>query len=190
MDTKESLRARLLLQRRLISPDRHQSASLQICDRLTALSDVQNAHHIAVYIAIDQEIELASFIEWCFTEGKTLYAPAYHTASQAYVLTRLHSMTDVQKGRHGVSEPPLSDYLIPSNFGQIDGFLVPGIGFDRQGYRLGFGKGYYDRLLIGFSGLKIGIGYEEQIIFACPADPWDVPMTMVVTEKSVYLPAE
>lgn len=68
----------------------------------------------------------------------------------------------------------------------IDLYIVPGIAFDRNGYRLGHGKGYYDRLLAGINVPKIGLAYSVQVVAELPRSSYDVPMTMVVTEEATF----
>jgi len=73
---------------------------------------------------------------------------------------------------------------------RLDVLVVPGIGFDEMGRRIGFGKGYYDRVLETFSGMAIGLAYEFQILKEIPCDPLDRPCHWVVTEKRVIQGAQ
>jgi 5-formyltetrahydrofolate cyclo-ligase len=68
---------------------------------------------------------------------------------------------------------------VPLN--QLDFLLVPGVAFDRSGRRLGRGKGFYDRLLAGVTGMKCGVAWDEQIVHELPAEPHDIAMDLMLT---------
>ena len=89
-------------------------------------------------------------------------------------------------GAYGILEPdPGKSQAIPLS--RINGFLIPGLGFDRKGARLGRGKGYYDRTLRKAPGEKVALAFSEQVVdFDLPCDPWDVWMDALVTEKEVW----
>jgi 5-formyltetrahydrofolate cyclo-ligase len=88
-------------------------------------------------------------------------------------------------GAFGILEPdPQKSQRI--SVSQIDGFLVPGLGFDKNGARLGRGKGFYDRTLQRSPGEKVGLAFSEQVIKSdLPCDPWDVFMDALVTDKEI-----
>lgn len=81
----------------------------------------------------------------------------------------------------GLTEPSQQAASIKTS--ELRGVFVPGLGFDRLGFRLGRGKGFFDRALIGFKGLKIGVGFEACLVDQLPHDSWDLPMDVVVTER-------
>lgn len=89
------------------------------------------------------------------------------------------------KGRYGVTEPDDSCPAIEP--GRMAGVLVPGLAFDREGGRLGRGRGFYDRTLAGFDGLVVGVAFSVQLVERIPTDPWDEPMDAIVTEESVIM---
>lgn len=93
--------------------------------------------------------------------------------------------TGFTPGAFGILEPdPTKSQCIPVS--QIKGFLVPGLGFDQNGARLGRGKGFYDRTLQKSPGEKVGLAFSEQVIMTdLPCDPWDVFMDALVTDKEV-----
>lgn len=85
-------------------------------------------------------------------------------------------------GRHGILEPPPADHVIgPPPDGAL--VLVPGIAFDAQGNRLGFGAGYYDRFLAVHKGLRAGLAYGFQVVDTVPAEPHDIAMDFVITDE-------
>lgn len=86
-------------------------------------------------------------------------------------------------GKFGVSEPAADSPVVPTS--KLDGVLVPGLGFDNKGRRLGRGRGFYDRALSGYQGFKIGVGFQHQVIEKdLPVEAHDVPMNALVTETA------
>ena len=93
---------------------------------------------------------------------------------------------DLVKGCFGILEPPASTPVADPN--KLDLILVPGVAFDRQGGRLGRGRGYYDRLLAGTSAFKVGVCFDWQIVPEVPREAHDIRMDAVVT-PSIFFPA-
>lgn len=89
-----------------------------------------------------------------------------------------------EKAYAGILEPVLEDAREVS-LDEISGFLVPGLGFDSKGVRMGKGKGHYDRALQNFSGELIGVSLSDLVVPELPEDPWDVRMHWVATEKGL-----
>lgn len=85
----------------------------------------------------------------------------------------------------GVLEPEVHESE-EIQLSQAQGVLVPGLGFDKNGNRLGFGRGFYDRALTGFSGLKVGVAWSVQILQEeLRSESWDIPMDLIATERSL-----
>ncbi|RLF39548.1 MAG: 5-formyltetrahydrofolate cyclo-ligase, partial [Thermoplasmata archaeon] len=93
----------------------------------------------------------------------------------------IENLDDLERGAFGILEPQNKKIYT----GDIDIIIVPGIAFDFRGYRIGYGKGFYDRFLRGADALKIGIAYDFQIVKQIPEDDGDVPVDIIVSEKRV-----
>ena len=95
--------------------------------------------------------------------------------------------TDLVAGHYGILEPrgELAGLRPPYDGDRRMMWLIPGLGFDMKGHRLGRGGGYYDRLLSGATGMKTGVGYDCQIFDAIPCEPHDIGVDYVVTETRV-----
>ena len=89
-----------------------------------------------------------------------------------------------EKAYAGILEPVLEDAR-EVTLKEISGFLVPGMGFDPKGVRLGKGKGYYDRALHNFQGELVGISFSDLIVPTLPESPWDIRMQWLATEKGL-----
>lgn len=90
--------------------------------------------------------------------------------------------TPLRPGPFGIGEPPVSQTVPPDS---VDLFLLPGIAFDRSGGRLGYGKGYYDRLLSGLSSPRIALAFHEQIIDRTPLLENDILVDTIITDKEI-----
>ncbi len=118
------------------------------------------------------EVQGAQPISWCYPviKGSVLefYKPQGRWVTNSFLISEPEEKT--------------SQKIL---LNKISGVLVPGLAFDRQGHRLGWGKAFYDRTLKNFSGIKVGIAYSVQITSLLPFDDYDVSMDYVVTEKEV-----
>ncbi len=97
---------------------------------------------------------------------------------------RVDSRADLAHGAFGVMEPSGRDLVAPA---QLDLVVVPGVAFDRSGYRLGYGKGFYDRALHDTTAktVHVGLSYEFQLVGALPAEKHDIGMDLIVTEEHI-----
>lgn len=94
-----------------------------------------------------------------------------------------YSTTEFTPGPFSVPAPVTS--LPPVPLENIEGILIPGLAFDTRGVRLGHGKGYFDRTLKNYQGLKVGIAFQAQIADELPMDPWDTTMDYIITEQII-----
>jgi len=98
------------------------------------------------------------------------------------ILHQVRSLDNLEPGRFGIPEPKDSCPVVDKS--SVDLFIVPGVAFDRKGYRLGRGLGYYDKLLAGLTASKIGIAYAAQVVAEVPHTSYDVPMTALITQEN------
>jgi len=187
MTNRQTLRQQLRKQRDELSPIEQLTASITIAEHLTEHSIFKNSQTIAGYCAIGNEISPQPIIESAWQENKSCYLPTLGDKSLKFALYQ--SDTQLQKNRLNIPEPTTRQYIEPQ---QLDIVLVPLVGVDTHGNRLGMGAGFYDRtfsfLLDNPSLTKpvlIGLGYEWQIIENLETEKWDVPLQAVVTENGI-----
>ena len=94
----------------------------------------------------------------------------------------IENAEELHKGAYGILEPSTKRPVAEND---IDVIIVPGLAFDRRGGRMGFGAGYYDRLLIKTNAVKIGLCYDFQLMDSVPSEEHDVPMDYIITEKEI-----
>jgi 5-formyltetrahydrofolate cyclo-ligase len=192
ISTKNHLRKTLRTKRAAIDANTRQAAALSSMKQLADSAIFQNAQHIACYLAQGSEFDLQPIISLIWQTQKKCYLPVL-TASDEKSLHFIAYESDdhLQTNCYGIAEPVFS----PAKEIQakaLDLVLVPLIGFDLTGHRLGSGSGYYDRT---FSFLLnklrpkqpsfIGVGYQAQQLDGIPSDAWDVPLDGVLTEQSL-----
>jgi len=149
-----------------------------IIETIRSLDSFRKANSMALYVPVRGEVNLLSL--WMGSE-KDVYFPKI--SPEIIAFHRAESMNDFAPGCYGIPEPTCRDAC---NVCDIDLIVVPGIAFDRRGYRLGYGKGYYDRLIENYPDVKtIGVCFDEFLMEKLPDDPWDRNVDMVVTQFSV-----
>ena len=99
------------------------------------------------------------------------------------IAVKADSSGDFQEGRYGIFEP-ISDVPYPKE--QIDLIIVPGLGFDKRKYRIGYGAGYYDRYLSDYSGITVGLCREELLTESVLPDVYDVKLSFIATQKEIF----
>ena len=179
--TKDEIRAAAVSGRRALSHEDITEKSRAISTRLMPF--LEKADTIMCYIAAFNEPRTADIIQRLFDAGKKIVVPVSDALTCTILPSYLTSPGKLIRGEYGIPEP---SEFIPADIGDIDISIIPGIAFDRSGMRIGFGKGYYDRFLAEFSGMKIGLCYELQLYDSIPHDSHDIPMDIIITEGSIY----
>lgn len=178
---KAALRRELRSRRKALSPRARKVAAKRAAMRALRLPELRNARHVALYQAVGSELETAPLIAALRRRGITLSVPRIEPHRDGCM--RMCLLTDggsTRSNRHGIAEPTRALRIRRP----VDVVLLPLIGFDTHGHRLGSGAGYYDRWLARQTPRPYRLGYAHAIQ-ACgelPADPWDQPMDAVCTE--------
>lgn len=180
--TKDELRLEMKRLRRQITKEESEQKSRAAADAVFELPQYKSAETVMAYMASFKEISTSAIIRDAL-KHKHLVIPVSNTDSLTITPSYLKSENDLVKGAYGIYEPRIIE---PAKVNDIDIAIIPGIAFDRRGGRLGFGKGYYDRFLSEFHGVKIGFCYEFQLIDELPLDSHDIPMDIIITEKRIY----
>jgi 5-formyltetrahydrofolate cyclo-ligase len=137
-----------------------------------------------VYMALPTEVQTAAIIAVALRQGKRVVVPVV-SGKDLVVVEYPQKTQQFRRGPLGIMEPSQSTRPIADD--EIDCVLVPGVGFDDRGTRLGFGGGYYDRLLRRLPPTVTygGLAFQCQIVTCIPHMPHDVPMLFVVSEQGV-----
>ena len=182
---KAEIRKSILQTRNAMTREEIAAASLAFVKRLVDLEAIRRASTLMVYLAFGSEVHTDDLIRWGWGEGKRIVVPLCLPESRELTACRINGFNELESGHYGIREPKVS-HLQPVSQREIDAVVVPAVAFDRRGYRVGYGGGYYDRFLPGCpQAAKIGAAFAGQIIAAIPADPYDVTVDRIVTEKGV-----
>ncbi len=180
-DLKQTLRRRASARRNAI--DNHAERSAVICARLAALPIFQAAAAIHCYLPIRSEVDTRFLIDAALAAGKAVAVPVVgddHHLHHSWI-DRLDAGAFVL-GPLGTLQPR---EVRPAAPGSWDLTVAPLLAFDRAGYRLGYGKGHYDRLLTQVRGIALGVAFASQEEPCLPHEPHDVPLDIIVTEHEI-----
>jgi 5-formyltetrahydrofolate cyclo-ligase len=178
--SKASIRNHLRGKSKGVPVTKHAAPSAQMCALLEQQSIWQEARTVLFYIPARAEPDLTPLLAKAFSEGKTVALPCFVSKQNNYEARRIEDLKrDLVPGQFSILEPRLGCPVVALN--QLDLALVPGVGFDLSGCRLGRGKGYYDRLLAQVPGHKCGIAFEWQIVKEIPWEPHDIRLNSILT---------
>ncbi len=165
--------------------DRHKR-SLDVCQLLAGTPEFRRAETIMLFLSMEQEVETSTLVLQAWKEGKTVALPRVRWEQRQIEPVAIKSLeTSPNPAAQGLRDPVGGT---PISLARIDLVALPGLAFDQRGYRLGRGKGFYDRFLAQkeFKGLRIALCFHEQILAdLLPVEPHDVPMNMIVTDRKI-----
>jgi len=187
---KCSLRERVRAARDATDPERRREWSARICQHLLLACDVLGPATVLSYAGFGSEIDTLPFNRALLQRGLSLTLPRVEHPAGGLVLYRVRDLaTDLVPGVWGIPEPDPHRCDVLSPF-EIDWMLLPGLAFDRRGGRLGYGGGYYDRLLpqLPARSKRIAAAFQCQIVDAVPRGPHDVLMDRLITETGTAFP--
>jgi 5-formyltetrahydrofolate cyclo-ligase len=193
---KKTLRTRIQAERDALTAEQHAEKSARICqsiiDRVLRPLAEQASHSLTIlgYVPYRSEVDVVPVLEWCWREGHSVGLPKVDRASRTMRMYRTQSLSELETGAWGIREPK-EQLPILDGLADIDAILMPGMAFDEQRNRLGYGGGFYDRFLGRFSELGLAYpllaapAFEVQLTAnnEVPVEPHDVPMDVIVTER-------
>lgn len=155
---------------------------MAIAARVATVPVYQSAPVIHCYLPLHSEVDTRPLLVTALSQQKTVVVPVVEPGTGNLLHSRLVSLEveDWERGHFGIFQPRS---LLPVAPGTWDLVLVPLVAFDRSGYRLGYGKGYYDRLLATGSVPTIGLAFAVQEATTLPREAHDVPLDWIVTEN-------
>ncbi|HHV17018.1 MAG TPA: 5-formyltetrahydrofolate cyclo-ligase [Gelria sp.] len=177
---RDNLREQMMVNRNKLSQLEVEKLSQKVCQRLEELQPLQQAQVIMGFSSIRNEVNLRPWLQKLQKQGRTILLPRVEGDSLQAV--EYKSGEDMGRGSFGIQEPQGEPFAVD----KIDVVIVPALVFDANGYRLGYGKGYYDRFLPGLNKqcFKCGVCYEFQVVNNIYPHPGDVPVHWIVTDHS------
>ena len=180
-EQRQAWRREMQERRGRMTPEQVQAYSRAIAAKLMTLEPVREAAAIMGFAAFGNEVDLVPWLERLQAAGRTVLLPRVENRD-TLVAVELGRWENMRRGSFGIREP-LGQPFPPAD---IDVVIVPGLVFDGKGYRLGYGKGYYDRFLklLAPRTFICGVCYDFQVVETVLPHEADVPMHWIVTERS------
>ena len=179
---KNELRAKYRAEREKLLPEEKTRREDKIASVLTSTIVYKSCTQILLYASTSDEISTWAIAEKALADGKKLLYPrceSDHVMNYYYV----SSIAELKEGMLGILEPTPDRAYVPNN---SDVCIVPGLAYDKFGYRLGYGRGFYDRFLSEFGGVTVGLCYSDFIENHVPKGKYDVKVDVLLTEKGIF----
>ena len=183
---KRKVRYEFLNLRNRIDPILAAAYSNVIFSKIIKLPVYEKAETVMFYLSYGSEVITDSMISSALEEGRTVVVPAIENPGDGKMeALKMARIEDAYQSVYGIRQPEINREDLVDKSG-IDLIFVPGIAFDNNGYRTGYGKGYFDRWLQGVPLEKtIGLAYDFQVTDKLPSGKYDLPVGMIVTEKRI-----
>lgn len=173
----------MLVRRKALAESEARSAGLGAQQALIATREFAEARVVGLYAPVHNEVDTAEVMRQALAAAKIVLFPA--VCQEGLEFRRIEDPGMLHRGAFSIPEP---DAACPVHSpGEADLIVVPGVAFDLDGRRIGYGKGYYDRALhqLEGKGRLVGLCYDFQIVDVIPGEPHDVRMDMIITERRV-----
>lgn len=179
---KRKIRETALNNRQSKTAEEANGKNLKITGRLVEHPLFKKANVILFYVSVRGEVDTVEAIRQSLAIWKKRVVVPKVTKDKRLELFEIKSLSELKPGAFGIFEPDVSpgrEVLAE----ELDLAIIPGIAFDERGHRVGYGHGYYDRLLKRIFAPTIGLAYEDQLVTAIPEESHDVPVQIVITEQ-------
>lgn len=185
MESKSKIRKRILNVRNNMSKEDVKKNSNAIMDKITSLDIYKHSKVVFIYMDFKNEVMTSNLIKRMLSEKKRVVIPYTDSINTVLIPSEITKESDLKQNSFGYYEPKS---ILPVNIEEIDLVIVPGVVFDKNLNRIGFGKGYYDKILnrLKPSAKKIALAHDFQVLEDIPAEEHDVKMDMIITEKNIY----
>lgn len=156
----------------------------KIHSTLYSFSLYNQSSSILFYISFNNEVNTHPLIKKALSQNKHVLVPVSEPKTHTLKISRLMNFADLSPGTYGILEPKKENRIMVS-IDQIDLIIVPGVGFDEQGHRIGQGGGYYDWLLSKSKAPSIALAFEFQMQKNIPIEPHDQTVQYIITEDRI-----
>ena len=184
---KRSLREKYKKIRAAIPDEERAAKNAAIAERFLRLHQYQSCRTLLIYVSIGTEADTLELIRSALADGKRVAVPKSYPQTRQMRFFSINSADELSPGVYGVPEP---DETLCEQITDFDRCLcvVPALTYDLQGYRMGYGKGYYDRFLNDFTGYTVGITFSECLSRYLPRGRFDAAVDLIVTDKRIIRP--
>lgn len=181
---KMKLRSKFRAYRENLNKDEKQIMDEKILRNISILNIYKFSRVVLTYVSKDIEVDTYKLMKKCWKDGKKVAVPKCRPETKKMDFYIINSFEDLEKSTFGLLEPITEKCEKVTDFSK-GMCVVPGFCFDQQGFRLGYGYGYYDRFLQHFEGSVLGICYSESITYRLPHGKFDKPVDILLTDKYI-----
>lgn len=185
VESKDSIRKAMQTAFSKLDEKEHDDISDELQAVLFASDLWKQANTIGVYLSVGSEWDTRNIVEQALAEGKRVAVPKTIPDTKGLVF---YEMTDwaqiIEDGHYGLAEPDIEE-TDPIDKNDMDLLIVPGLVFTKNGYRIGFGGGYYDRFLTDFIHPTASLVHTRQIVDSFPIESFDIPVHYLITEQGI-----
>ena len=160
-----------------------ETASYIACENIKKCNKFISADTVLLYYPTKNEISPLPLLDICLKMGKRVAFPVCQRESTTLIFRKITNLDDLSPTTFGLLEPNDACEMITPSKNTL--CIVPALIFARNGYRLGYGKGYYDRFLENFEGTSMGISYSACVVDFVPHEKHDIPLDLLITESEV-----
>ena len=182
-DLKNALRAEYKQIRAEMPEETHRARDEKICSVITSLASYRFAHTVLMYAPSGNEIDISAVALHAIAAGKRIAYPLCNVNDHTMVFKLVSHPSELKSGSYSIPEPAEECETLTDISGTV--CLIPGLVFDKEGFRVGYGKGYYDRFLSTYNESKLGIVYSDFILDRVPRGRYDRCVDILVTERGV-----
>ena len=182
MDLKKDIRKRVLTRRENMSKEEWEENSRSIYEKVVTHSFFLNTDIIYCYVDYKREVSTRMIIQKAWELHKKVYVPKVNGTDMSF--HPIAAFSDLEEGYRGIPEPITK----PANIIEPGLMIIPGVAFDKNRNRLGYGKGYYDCFLSTHHNLRtLAISFELQLEEKIPSDKFDIKPEVLITERHMYV---
>lgn len=185
---KSEIREYHLGVRRAMTPEARAALDEKICRAVLASATYRYADTILMYYAKEDEVNINSVAWEAVKAGKKVAFPKTNPDDRSMVFRFVQSEDDFESGALGLHEPKdgLPEFEVTGELQSNVICIIPAVVYDKKGFRIGYGGGYYDRYLSSFKGTKVGVEYHDFIVGDVPHGRFDLAVDVIITEKGIY----
>lgn len=164
----------------------YRNLSQKIAQQLFGLEEWKTANLIGVTVSNPPEVDTREIIKKAWEQGKEVAVPKCFPEDKSMQFRKISSFDQLERVYFGLWEPIMNETAITGQE-DIDLLIVPGLAYTKNGHRLGFGGGYYDRFLPYYNGPMLSLAFNGQVLPELPLEEHDIPVSKLVTPERVYV---
>lgn len=186
VENKSTIREAIKIKRQSVSTELRGIWNSEIIKKLLSSETYQKASVIFIFVSMGEEVDTHKLIKIALEQGKRVCVPKVISRAEGMAAVEISGFEDLDKGILGILEPMSLDRKVKPE--EINCIFLPGLAFDKQGGRIGYGGGYYDRFLQLVPGTvkRIALAYDFQVLEYIPMSSWDQRVHGIITEKTMY----